>query len=114
MQPTTTTTVETTTTTSVEPTTTTTSVESTTTIPQDPGGGCPAVAMYGTSAEETRILRNFRDTVLKDMPGGRKVIDMYYEVGPDVVSLMEKNETVKAVVRNVVDGMLPFVKAASP
>jgi hypothetical protein len=86
----------------------------TTTIPQDGTGGCPAVALYGSSGEETKILRHFRDTVLKDIPGGQHVIDIYYDLGPEVVTIMEENRTVKTIVKNTVDVMLPFVKAASP
>ena len=48
------------------------------------------------------------------MPGGRNVIDLYYALAPEVVKIMEENRTVKAIVKNVVDGMLWFVKAASP
>ena len=70
--------------------------------------------MYGTSGEETKLLRHFRDTVLNDMPGGRKVIEAYYEFGPEVVKIMEENRTVKTIVKNIADGMLWFVKAVSP
>jgi len=35
-------------------------------------------------------------------------------VGPEVVKIMEENRTVKIIVKKVVDGLLPFVKAASP
>jgi hypothetical protein len=86
----------------------------TTTVPADGTGGCPAVAIYGTTSGETKILRNFRDTVLKNIPGGRKIINIYYESGPEIVKLIEQNKTAKIIVKNVVDGMLPFIKAATP
>jgi len=88
--------------------------ETTTTIPQDGTGDCPAVAIYGTSAAETKLLRHFRDTVLNDIPGGQHVIEAYYALGPEVVKIMEDNRTVKTIVKIAVDAMLPFVKAASP
>jgi hypothetical protein len=105
-KPPTTTTTQTTTTTTI-PTTTTTSVTTTTTICSGP---CCVTAIYGENAEETELLREYRDYVLSKTPEGQEMIKIYYKLCPTIVDLLEKRPVLKNKAKMYIDRMLPGIR----
>lgn len=60
-----------------------------------------ATACYGSPlAEEIDVLREYRDVVLMESSFGRSFVDVYYVASPPVASLVERNETLRSVVKN--------------
>jgi rhodanese-related sulfurtransferase len=68
---------------------------------------CPAEAIYGENSGEVMLLREFRDSVLRKTPEGRKVISLYYAVSPVLVNMMAQDEELKGRLRSAVDEVLP-------
>jgi len=56
-----------------------------------------------------RVLRQFRDSVLAKYAGGRKFIEFYYKVGPDLADAFKSSSFLKTLVRGL---LLPFVGVA--
>ncbi|MFO7735497.1 MAG: CFI-box-CTERM domain-containing protein, partial [bacterium] len=57
-----------------------------------------ATAVYGDySHRNVIILRNFRDKVLKNIPGGRKLISFYYKNGSSAAIFLEKHPLLKKI-----------------
>ena len=71
-----------------------------------------ATASYGTeTAAELDILRNFRDQVLLKNTLGSLFVEAYYKVSPPIANLIEKNDFLRAVVREVlVDPVVHFLQ----
>ncbi len=83
-------------------TTTTVFVSSTTTtsiIPQP----CPIETLYGSKSEEARLLRQLRDTVLKETPEGNALIRIYYEFAPAITQALEKDASFKKELKIFLD-----------
>jgi len=70
---------------------------------------CPAKEIYGEYSEETELLRNFRDNVLKQTPEGQEIIRLYYQWSPTIVKAMEVDEGLKEDVRKMIDGILLLI-----
>ncbi|MEI6128179.1 MAG: CFI-box-CTERM domain-containing protein, partial [Pseudomonadota bacterium] len=87
---------------------------STTTTTTATGNTCMIEAIYGNQAEETVVLKHFRDTVLTNARCGRKIIKAYYEWGPGLLVLMQQHHQVRHLLKHVVDDMIVFIKASSP
>jgi hypothetical protein len=115
---TTTSTISVTTTTTVQPTTTTTPGTSTTTTPgtstttstkqkQKP---CPAEEIYGEDSEETELLREYRDNVLSKTPDGQEFIKNYYKFSSTVTKLLESRPLLKNKAKMIIDSMLPGIR----
>ena len=69
----------------------------------------PLDIIYGTHAEETKLLRQFRDNVLSQTPEGRELIKLYYIWSPIIIKAMN-DEEFKAWVNQMIDGMLPIIE----
>ena len=85
----------------------TTTIVSTTTTTTE--GACPAEEIYGEDAEETQLLRYFRDNVLHQTPEGRELIKLYYHWGPEIVRTMEEDEEFKKHLNEMIDGFLELM-----
>lgn len=105
---TTTTTIPSNTTTTMVSTTTTTTIltTTTTTIPSI----CAIEEIYGGYAEETELLRYFRDNVLSETPEGQEIIELYYQWSPMIVKTMEKDEEFKEEVKTIIDRILLLIR----
>jgi PII-like signaling protein len=57
-------------------------------------------------------LRYLRDNVLTQTLEGQEIIRLYYELSPVIVEMMEKDESFKQEVKQVVDGILEVIKEA--
>ncbi len=66
-------------------------------VPQQVGGGgwcylttaCTQSQGLPDSCEELCVLRSFRDTYLRRLPGGPTLIEQYYQTAPDVLRRIE-------------------------
>jgi hypothetical protein len=96
------------TTTTVSETTTTATPGITTTTAKE--GLCAIEKIYGEYSEETELLRNFRDNVLRHTPEGRETIRLYYEWSPSMVRAMEKDEEFRKKVKEMIDGIVQLIE----
>jgi hypothetical protein len=71
--------------------------------------GCIAEQLYGNHSRVTEFLRKYRDTVLRQTPGGRKIIALYYQWSPVLVKAMQQDKDVEANIRKMIDGFLMLV-----
>jgi len=108
----------TTTTTSSPPSTTTTSSGITSSTTSSPSTTtttikrCLSESIYGGYAEETKLLRHFRDNVLRQTAEGRELINLYYLWSPVIVSAMEGNDEFRTWVKELIDDVLPVIQEA--
>ena len=86
--------------------------ETTTTSTNEPNGPCPTEEIYGEYSLQTELLRNFRDNVLTQTSEGQEIIRLYYELSPVIVEMMERDESFKQEVKQVVDEILEVIKEA--
>ena len=56
---------------------------------------CPTTSLYGTTSEESKLLRYFRNEVLSRTPEGHELIKLYYWWSPMIVKEMEDDEVFK-------------------
>jgi outer membrane protein assembly factor BamB len=72
---------------------------------------CPVTfALREDSREgDLTILRRFRDEVLTKTPEGQEVIKLYYQWGPMIVDVMEKDEEFKKDITETIDGVLELI-----
>jgi len=75
----------------------------------DCGDTCTSESIYGGHAEETELLRNFRDTVLSQTPAGQELIKLYYQWSPAIVKAMEGDENIKGEIKKIIDGFLALI-----
>ena len=66
--------------------------------------------IYGEHAEETEVLRYYRDEVLSQTPVGQEIIKLYYQWSPLIVKAMEQDEDFKEDIREIIDGILEMVE----
>jgi hypothetical protein len=59
--------------------------------------------------EETELLRYLRDNVLSNSPEGQEIIKLYYEWSPAISEMMEADESFKADVKELIDGVLEMM-----
>ena len=74
------------------------------------GGQCVSEAIYGEYAEETELLRYFRDSVLSRTGEGQELIKLYYYWSPVMVSLMRMDTHFKEEVKAMMDSVLPMIE----
>jgi outer membrane protein assembly factor BamB len=71
---------------------------------------CPVKELYGEHAEETEILRYFRDNILSKDPEGQEIIKLYREWSPVIVKAMKEDETFRDELKALIDGFLPLIR----
>lgn len=63
-----------------------------------------ATAAYGTPLHaKIGYFRKFRDEVLLHIPGGRTVVNLYYQISPPVADFIAERPKLKNFVRNILD-----------
>jgi hypothetical protein len=67
-------------------------------------------AIYGEHAEETELLRKYRDNVLSKTPEGQELIKAYYKFSPTVTKLLEQRPLLKNKAKAFIDSMLPAIR----
>jgi hypothetical protein len=88
-------------------TTTTTLNSTTTTMPSVP---CTAESIYGENAEQTELLRKYRDSILSKTTAGQELIKTYYKFSPTVTKLLERSPVLKNRAKAFIDDMLPGIR----
>jgi hypothetical protein len=73
---------------------------------------CPVVQLYGEGSEQVQLLRNFRDTVLSETLEGQQLIKLYYEWSPVLARVLDKDDGLRAEMREMVDGIVPVLEGA--
>ena len=71
---------------------------------------CAAESIYGENAEETELLREYRDNVLSKTPEGQEIIKTYYKFSPTVTKLLEQKPLLKNRAKAYIDRMLPGIR----
>jgi hypothetical protein len=96
------------TTTSSTSSTTSAYTSTTSTISDD---DCPLDIIYGTHAEETNFLRQFRDNVLSQTPEGCELIKLYYQWSPAIITVMEEDKDFKNLLQKNIEAVLPMLRS---
>lgn len=65
--------------------------------PYGRGSYCIVVALHGDQSREAELLRNFRDSFLKKIPMGDKLVESYYRISPSVVSILNQNKVLQSL-----------------
>jgi hypothetical protein len=69
-----------------------------TSSPDSGGGGCfIASAVYGVSAPETNVLREFRNQYLLKHPFGQQLINFYYRYSPAISKFLSEHENLAMI-----------------
>ena len=71
-------------------------------------GRCFAATLVFGEAPETRILRCFRDQVMRPRPLGRRLIALYYRSAPTVCGFLERRPSLWPIVRWMLCGFASF------
>lgn len=71
---------------------------------------CPSLGIYGEGSEEVRLLRYFRDGVLRITPEGQELIKLYYQWSPFIVQTMENDEKFKEWIKEMINSLLPIIE----
>jgi hypothetical protein len=71
---------------------------------------CLAETIYGEHSKETELLRSFRDNVLSKTPEGRHLIRLYYQWGPVIAKMMDRDEEFKKEINEMVDEVLSLIQ----
>jgi len=70
---------------------------------------CAVEELYGAYSNEAKLLRVLRDHVLSTTPEGQEIVRLYYQLSPEIVTLMRTDGTFKERVKALLDGILPIV-----
>ena len=71
---------------------------------------CPCVKIYGENADETQLLRKYRDNVLNKTPEGQEIIKTYYKFSPAINKLLENRPLLRNRAKAFIDSMLPWIR----
>jgi ABC-type amino acid transport substrate-binding protein len=74
---------------------------------------CVSEEIYGDHADETELLRKFRDDVLSKTPAGQEIISLYYQWSPIIVRAMRGNKSFTTKVQAIIDGILPLIEGGT-
>jgi hypothetical protein len=89
-------------------TTTTVPPTTTTTVPNS--NICPTIEIYGEDSEEVALLREVRDNILSKTPEGQQMITLYYLWSPVITNAIKQDETLKAELKSLIDGVLMTIE----
>jgi hypothetical protein len=71
-----------------------------------------ATAAFGSYDHPVvKVLRRFRDNFLASMPGGRSLINAYYQTGPSMAAVVAERPMLKSVVQGI---LVVFAGATVP
>lgn len=71
-------------------------------------GRCFVATLVFGEAPETRVLRRFRDEVMRPRPLGRRLIALYYRSAPTVCGFLEHRPSLRPIVRRMLCGFASF------
>jgi hypothetical protein len=70
---------------------------------------CPVAQIYGEDSEQVQLLRNFRDTVLRETLVGEQLINVYYKWSPVIGRELDKDDGFREEITEMIDGILPLI-----
>jgi hypothetical protein len=70
---------------------------------------CSVLSIYGEDSAEAELLRNMRDTVLRQTQEGKELIRLYYRWSPAIVKAMEQDEEFKDEVKGIIDEIVTSI-----
>ncbi len=59
--------------------------------------------------EETELLRNIRDDVLRQTPEGREIITLFYQYSTAMAKALRKDEGLSKEAKKILDGILSLM-----
>lgn len=70
--------------------------------------GCYIATMvYGNyDHPQVKILRAYRDNVLKNLWWGPTFINLYYNISPKLVKLLRKRKNINKIIKNILDNII--------
>lgn len=71
---------------------------------------CAVNELYSRNSEEVKVLRNFRDQVLRKTQSGRELIRLYYQVSPAIMKAIKEDKGLREKVKETIDKALPLIK----
>jgi hypothetical protein len=71
---------------------------------------CLVESLYGEDSENTTVLREFRDTVLLKTTAGRRLIELYYNLSPLSVDLLNREAGLRIKLKQLIDGYMPMIE----
>lgn len=71
-------------------------------------GRCFVATLLFGEAPQTRVLRRFRDQVMRPRPMGRRLIALYYRSAPTVCGFLERRPNLRPIVRWMLCGFASF------
>jgi beta propeller repeat protein len=74
------------------------------------GGGCPLSVALEDDESQLDTIRIFRDNVLGQSSTGRELTRLYYQWGPVIADVMEKDEEFKEEIKEMIDDILPLIE----
>ena len=83
---------------------------STTTTTTSENGDCIFKDRLGYGDPRLDVLRQFRDTVLRQTREGRELIKLYYQWSPIISKAMEGDEDFQEEIGEMIDGILPLIE----
>ncbi len=69
-----------------------------------------ATACFGVDAEETRLLRRFRDKFLLPFSIGKFLVSLYYGYSPKVAKFLDKKPVAKQITRKALRLLVRMIK----
>jgi hypothetical protein len=72
-------------------------------------GACPLSVALENDESQLDTIRAFRDNVLSQSSTGRELIKLYYQWGPAIVEMMERDEEFKQDVKEMMEGVLELI-----
>ena len=69
-----------------------------------------ASEIYGPDAEETNLLRAWRDESLDTTPFGRMAVRTYYVISPKIAGLLKRYPGLKRAVKSRLDNFVEYLK----
>ena len=72
------------------------------------GGRCFVATLMFGDAPEIRILKRFRDQVMRPRPLGRRFIVMYYRFAPAICRLLDRRPSLLPVARRLLRAVVPI------
>jgi photosystem II stability/assembly factor-like uncharacterized protein len=82
--------------------------------PRRDNSSCPAAALLKNTPGKIYlpVLRKFRDSVLNTSPEGKKLIALYYAVGPALIPVLEKRHDLRARCLSLLERCMPVIESA--
>jgi hypothetical protein len=77
-------------------------------------GICAAELALGDDLATIEVLRAFRDEKLKTTPGGRFIVELYYQYDPLIIALMKNIPTLRPIISQTILDLIPYINANLP